>query len=443
MTNLPEKFIERMKKQLPQSEWAAFFACYEKKPHKGVRVNPLKGGRYALNELLPFLSDPIPWEKNGYYTTEEKVGASPFHAAGAFYSQEPSATCAAPLLEVQAGERVLDLCSAPGGKGTQLAGEMAGKGVIVLNEPIAARAKVLSQNVERMGVKNAVVTNEYPEALAARFQEYFDKILVDAPCSGEGMFRKNAEEALGEWSEENVALCATRQAFILEQATKMLKKGGRLVYSTCTFSQEEDEGQISDYVQKYPQMRLISQHKIYPHRERGEGHFAALLEKVERTEDWESRVKEVKHSVTSKGEKAYRVFEKDFFKEKFARRLYEANGVLYELPEGVFDWTGIKVLRVGVRLGEVRGERFEPNHSLAACLSPDECRRVLDLAPTDERVDAYLRGEVIEGDLPNGWCLVCVAGYSLGLGKSVNGVIKNHLPKALRLRGLPLSPSGV
>ncbi len=436
MSVLPEKFIERMKEQLPQSEWGAFFACYENKPYKGVRINPLKGGKYALNELLPFLGAPIPWEKNGYYTTEEKVGASPFHAAGAFYSQEPSAMSAAPLLEAKGGERVLDLCSAPGGKGTQLACEMGGEGIILLNEPISARAKILSQNVERMGIKNAVVSNEYPEALAARFQEYFDKILVDAPCSGEGMFRKNADEALTEWSEENVALCAKRQAFILEQATKMLKKGGRLVYSTCTFSKDEDEGQVCDYLQKHPEMRLLSQEKLYPHRIAGEGHFVALFEKTEKTAAWESRVKEAGRSATSKGEKAYREFEKAFFKEKFARRLHEVNGTLYELPEGVFDWSGLHVLRVGVRLGEVRGERFEPSHSLALCIDPRACRNVLDLPPNDGRVEKYLCGEVIDGDCQRGWCLVCVAGYPLGLGKCVDGAIKNHLPKALR-RGTP------
>ncbi len=424
-----------MKKQLPENEWEAFFACYEKKPYKGVRINPLKGGMYASNEKFSFLGDPIPWEENGYYTEAEKLGASPLHFAGAFYSQEPSAMCAAPLLEVKPGERVLDLCSAPGGKGTQLAGKMQGEGLLVLNEPISSRAKILSQNVERMGVKNAVVTNEYPEGLAKYFQGYFDKILVDAPCSGEGMFRKNAEEALSEWSEENVALCANRQAFILEQATQMLKKGGRLVYSTCTFSMAEDEGQVCDYLQKHPEMRLICQRKLYPHRDRGEGHFAAVLEKVEETSAWTSRIKPAKHSVTQKSEKAYRIFEKEFFKEKFANRLYENNGTLYELPSEVFDWKGIQVLRVGVRLGEVKNERFQPAHALAMCVKMEACKNALDLPLEDERVEKYLRGETIEGDIANGWCIVGVAGYSLGLGKCVNGVIKNHLPKGLRKLG--------
>jgi NOL1/NOP2/fmu family ribosome biogenesis protein len=283
-----------------------------------------------------------------------------------------------------------------------------------------------------MGIKNAVVLNEYPETLAKRFAGYFDKILVDAPCSGEGMFRKNAEEALSEWSEENIAMCAKRQASILDSATEMLKKGGRLVYSTCTFSYAEDEGQVCDYLQKHPEMRLIKQEKLYPHKIKGEGHFAALFEKTEKTVEWDTRIKTAKNSVTQKSERAYRDFEKSFFFEKFAFRLYENNGVLYELPEEVFDWKGLNVLRVGIRLGEVKNDRFEPAHSLATCVKAKECKRVLDLPISDERVEQYLRGEMIDGDVDNGWCLVCIDGYPLGLGKAVNGVIKNHFPKGLR-----------
>ena len=433
MKQLPEKFIENMKKQLPENEWEAFFACYGKTPYKGVRLNPLKGGVSALKAFLPFLDEPIAWEENGFYTHAEKLGSSPYHFAGAFYSQEPSAMSAAPLLEVQPGERVLDLCSAPGGKGTQLACEMQGEGIIVLNEPISSRAKILSQNVERMGIKNAVVTNEYPADLARKFQGYFDKILVDAPCSGEGMFRKNAEEALSEWSEENVELCAKRQAEILEAATQMLKEGGRLVYSTCTFATAEDEGQVCDYLQKHPEMRLLKQEKLYPHKVKGEGHFVALFEKTKKTGEWDSRIKEAKTSVTTSGEKAYREFEKTFFYEKFARRLYENNGVLYELPNGVFDWKGLQVLRVGVRLGEVKNGRFEPCHSLAVCVKKEECKNVVDFSETDIRLQKYLHGETFEDEsVKNGWCIVCINGLPLGLGKAVNGVVKNHLPKGIR-----------
>ncbi len=434
MQALPVPFIETMKKQLPETEWEAFFACYGEPPYKGVRFNPLKGGRYASKAQIPFLGEPVPWAENGYYTTEEKTGSSPLHFAGAFYSQEPSAMCAAPLLEVKVGERALDLCSAPGGKGTQLAAAMRGEGVLVLNEPIFPRAKILSQNVERMGVKNAVVCSEYPDKLAQKFQGYFDKILVDAPCSGEGMFRKNAEEALSEWSEENVEKCALRQAEILDCASKMLKVGGRLVYSTCTFSEREDEGQVRDYLQKHPEMRLIKEEKLYPHKVKGEGHFAALFEKTAKGENeaWESRVKPAKRSVTQRAERAYRAFEKEFFLEKFAKNLYELDGTLYELPSEVFDWKGLQVLRVGVRLGEVKNERFEPDHALAMSARVEECKSVVDLSLGDPRVVRYLRGEQIEYDGKNGWCAVSVEGYTVGLGKLVNGVVKNHLPKGLR-----------
>lgn len=245
------------------------------------------------------------------------------------------------------------------------------------------------------------------------------------------MFRKNAAEALGEWSEENVALCAQRQAFILENATKMLRVGGRLVYSTCTFSEEEDEGQVREYLRAHKQMRLISQEKLYPHRVRGEGHFVALFEKVEQDEN-PVRIKEMQVWCSRAAEKAYREFEKSFFKQPFARRLHEVNGVLYELPENVFDFSSLQVLRVGIRLGEVKNGRFEPSHSLAACMRKEECLNVLDLSITDARVEKYLRGETVEWDGKNGWCVVFVEGYALGLGKTVNGVVKNHLPKGLR-----------
>ena len=434
MVKLPEQFIENMKKQLPENEWEAFFAIYGNPPFKGVRLNPLKGGRDALKPLLPFLGAPIEWEENGYYTTEEKVGKSPYHAAGLFYSQEPSAMCAAPLLDVQEGERVLDLCSAPGGKGTQLACKMNGKGIIVLNEPVFARAKILSQNVERMGIKNAVVISAMPEDLSTKFAGYFDKIMVDAPCSGEGMFRKNAEEALGEWSVENVALCTERQSRILDEATKMLREGGRLAYSTCTFAYTEDEGQVRDYLEKHPEMRLIKQEKLYPHKVDGEGHFAALFEKTAKTGEWDSRIKECKLWCTRDAEKAYRDFEKSFFKEKFASRLYEANGILYDIPEGVFEWKGLNVLRVGVRLGEVKNGRFEPSHSLALCVKAEECKHAVRLEETDGRLEKYLRGDTIDADADNGWCVVCVGDYPLGLGKAVGGTVKNHYPKGLRTK---------
>lgn len=425
MQNLPKQFIENMKKQLPTSQWEAFFAVYEQKAYKGVRLNPLKGDIDEIKTLLPFLGERVSWEEYGYYTDEERVGNSVFHHAGLFYSQEPSAMSAAPLLQVKPYERVLDLCSAPGGKGTQLACRMDGKGIIVLNEPVSSRAKILSQNIERLGVENAVVTCEFPEKLAKKFDSYFDKILVDAPCSGEGMFRKYPQEVTENWNEENIALCIERGSKILDEATKMLKKGGRLVYSTCTFAYGEDEGQVFDYLQKHPEMRLIKSEKLYPHIIKGEGHFVALFEKI----DGEEReLKTTKEKISPQSKKAFESFEKDFFAVKRERILYEVNGVLYDIPKGVFDFRDLSVLRVGVRLGEIKNGRFEPSHALCMSVKKSECKRVVE---TDE-TEKYLRGETLEKDIENGWCLVTHKGYPLGLGKAVNGVVKNHLPKGIR-----------
>ena len=427
---IPAEFVERIKKQLPETEWEAFFAVYGENPHKGLRLNPLKGDKAELKGKFPFLQEPIPWEEYGFYHSEEKLGANPYYVAGLAYSQEPSAMSVAPLLDVQPGDKVLDLCSAPGGKATQMACRMQGKGLIVCNEPVFSRAKILSQNVERLGVKNAVVCSETPEKLSKKLGGYFDKILVDAPCSGEGMFRKNAEEALSEWSLENVALCAKRQADILDEAVKMLKTGGKLAYSTCTFAVEEDEGQIENFLSKHPEMRLIKQEKLYPHTIKGEGHFLALLEKT--GEPTPCNVKPLKTEISASNAKLYRKFEKDFFREEFAVRLHETDGTLYAVPEDVFDWKGIQVLRVGVRLGEIKNGRFEPNHSLAMATLAKACVHAVELNPAE--VEKYLRGETVDKEVETGWCVVCVDGYPLGLGKCVNGTIKNHLPKGLRVR---------
>ncbi|MBQ4268801.1 MAG: RsmF rRNA methyltransferase first C-terminal domain-containing protein [Clostridia bacterium] len=432
MITLPEAFVNRMKNELPSKDWKAFFAVYQSAEfYKGVRANVLKCDKTTFENIAPFAISPIPWEENGYYVDEEKVGGHPYHFAGVYYSQEPSAMCAAPLLGVKKGEKVLDLCSAPGGKGTQLAAAMQGEGVLVLNEPIFSRAKILSQNAERLGVKNAIVTCAYPKDLAAAFPAYFDKILVDAPCSGEGMFRKNAKEAIAEWSEENVALCAARQKEILSFAAKMLKKGGRVVYSTCTFSRAEDEGLIAEFLRDNPQFRLLKQEKLYPHKVKGEGHFAALLEK---TDGEDETVRAKKPKVDKSSEKAFRDFEKSLLNGVRFENITEENGVLYALPEDAPDWKNLQVLRAGVRLGEVKNGRFEPDHSLAMALKITEVKESVDFTLTDERTEKFLRGETVELDetVKNGWKLVCVDGFSVGFGKNVNGTLKNHIPKGLR-----------
>ena len=455
MQKLPEKFIERMKKQLPETEWAAFFACYDKKPFKGVRLNPLRGSRCALKPLLPFLGAPVAWEENGYYTNAERVGADPFHFAGVFYSQEPSAMCAAPLLEVKAGEKVLDLCSAPGGKGTQLACAMDGKGIIVLNEPISSRAKILSHNVERMGVKNAVVLNEYPATLASKFTGYFDKILVDAPCSGEGMFRRQSE-AIAEWSENAPRGCADRQMEILAEAAKMLAPGGVMVYSTCTFNDTENEGVLARFIQAHPEFSLEpfslpglpsgerGYAHLYPHEIEGEGHFVSLLRKspdapgaapvpaAPAREKRPARGKETPKKKAAPGIALPDVLAGDV---TFGR-LHTAGESLWALPDGLDDisrLSGLRVLRTGLLLAHQEGKRAEPDHALAMALRPHEAARTAEL--NEEQALLYQAGEALNlGELENGYTLLTLHGVSLGFGKQAGGVMKNHYPKGLRRR---------
>ncbi|MDE5931113.1 MAG: RsmF rRNA methyltransferase first C-terminal domain-containing protein [Lachnospiraceae bacterium] len=252
---LPQLFTERMKTML-QDEYGDFLAAYEKERWYGLRFNALKTNRETFLKRMPFTLEPVKWAEEGfYYKPEQQPGKHLFHEIGAYYIQEPSAMAVVEVLAPAPGERVLDLCAAPGGKSTQIAGKMMGEGLLVSNEIIPGRAKILSQNIERMGIANAVVCNETPERMAAFFPSFFDKILVDAPCSGEGMFRKD-ETAINEWSPDHVRMCAERQRSILEQAVLMLKPGGMLVYSTCTFSMEENEGVIGSFLRKHPEFSI-------------------------------------------------------------------------------------------------------------------------------------------------------------------------------------------
>lgn len=330
--------------------------------------------------------------------------------------------CAAPLLGDLRGKRVLDLCSAPGGKGTQLAAAMAGEGVLFLNEINFSRAKILSQNAERMGVKNAVVTVASPVQLAREYPACFDCILVDAPCSGEGMFKKE-EAAISEWSEENVARCAVRQAEILDCADKLLAAGGRLVYSTCTFARDEDECQAENFLATHEGYTLLRQEKLWPHKVRGEGHFAALFEKSGGDSGDFARIPKSKPDPR---EKLWRDFEKGFLNVKFDN-LHVAGNTLYSLHEGA-PLPRLQTLRAGVRLGTFEGNRFVPDHSLAMSLKAGEAEFFeLD----EERAKAYLSGLTLDCG-GSGWVVAAYKGYPLGWCKVSGGVAKNHYPKGLR-----------
>ena len=422
MNALPQQFLARMRASLGE-EYDAFVSSYAQPAARAVRVNTLKTDVSRFKELCPFPCDgAVPWCKEGFYIREERPGLYIEHAAGLYYVQEPSAMCVAPLLGGIRGKNVIDLCSAPGGKGTQLAAQMCGEGVLFLNEINFSRAKVLSQNAERMGIKNAVVTVSAPAALAKTYPACFDAVLVDAPCSGEGMFKKE-EAAVGEWSPQNVEMCARRQADILESADALLRAGGSMVYSTCTFSEEEDERTVQDFLQRHKNYTLVRQEKLYPHKVRGEGHFAALLQKEggERAD-----FAPAPPSKLGEREKLYRSFEGRFLNVRF-KNLYLAGEVLYSLPQGI-PVSRLQTLRAGVRLGEFVKGRFEPSHSLAMCLKEGQAA----FFNVDEATAKnYLGGATFECG-GSGWAVCAYKGFPLGWVKISGGVAKNHYPKGLR-----------
>ena len=362
-----------------------------------------------------------------------------------------------------AGERILDLCAAPGGKSTQIAAAMAGKGILISNEIHPARAKILSENIERMGIANAVVTNETPQRLAEHFSEYFTRIMVDAPCSGEGMFRKN-EEACEQWSTQNVELCADRQDEILDCAASMLAGGGRLVYSTCTFAPAEDEGSIGRFLKRHPEFyvekvplaegmshglgELSATIRLWPHKLRGEGHYVAVLRKEGTLADGGSGLLKNGYETgitagDSKGAAAgipeYLAFAGETFAgdalEKYAGRecrYLKFGEQLYRIPEGMPSVKGLKVLRPGLHLGTAKKGRFEPSHALALTLHAADVLHTMDLPSDGREIRGYLNGETFPAQGEKGWYLITVDGYSTGWGKLASGIMKNHYPKGLR-----------
>ena len=428
--SIPEEFMKRMKTQLDAS-FSAFEAEYEKAAVRGLRVNPLKPSG-LLQEKTRAL-EPIPWEPNGYYLDEDdEAGKTVLHEAGAFYLQEPSAMIPAAILSARPGERILDLCASPGGKSTQIGAALQGEGLVVCNEIVPKRAQILSRNIERMGIRNAVVTCETPERLADRFEGCFDAVLADAPCSGEGMFRRDPETA-GEWSPEKAEGCAARQAEILRQAARMIRPGGRLVYSTCTFHPAENEENVEKFLRGNPDFEAEAfsiagmrerrgYRTFYPHEIRGEGQFAALLRKKEGREGKPFP----KKTLPSLSREERQILETLYPEEDFR----EAGkwGSLIILQKEEPDLDGLRVLRNGLHLADLRERHPVPDH--AAAMSGPMIRAAnTDL--TYEQAAAFLRGETVEGD-GKGWMLVRYGGLAIGWGKAGQGMIKNHYPKGLR-----------
>lgn len=426
-------------------------------------------------KVLGISSDKkVSWADEAYYFDENvRPGKHPYHEMGLYYIQEPSAMSAAALLAPKPGMRVLDLCAAPGGKSTQLATYLGDSGLLVSNEINTQRSRILSQNIERMGIKNAIVTNEDSFVLASHFPGFFNAIQVDAPCSGEGMFRK-LPEAIEQWSMENVAICAARQKEILDNAAVMLKPGGVIVYSTCTFSKEENEDVIEYFLERHPDFTLEEMERFWPHKVDGEGHFVAKLvrrgsvnelgadydvcedscnkvedtglkvdRKTKKNKNSKNRKNETKPALTKENMKLLSEFLDETISEDVAAwiknsRLVMFGEQLYRLPDMEVDIKGLKVQRAGLHIGEFKKQRFEPSHSLALALKLNDAKNLVKLTCDNPQTIGFFNGQSVvlsdeqTAECKKGWALVCVDGYTAGWGK-VNGTqVKNHYPKGLR-----------
>ena len=458
MNTLPEAYIAQMKRLLGEAGFFAYEQSLSQPVTRALRVNLLLRPDGSLPCPVEGVGEAVPWAKGCCFVEgDARPGLSPLHEGGLFYLQEPSALSAVSVLAPQPGERVLDLCAAPGGKSTQIAGLMQGRGLLVCNEPVPYRAQILSRNVERMGVRNAIVTSAMPAQLAPRFPAFFDRILVDAPCSGEGMFRRQPE-ARDEWSAGSPRGCADRQLEILEAAAKMLAPGGALVYSTCTFNDTENEGVLARFTAAHPEFALEAFElpglpsgsrgyvHLYPHEIRGEGHFVSLLRKAPDAPgapENEEKPRRAVKPARGRGEQAKKAQQpaiavpEDVLAPGVSfDRLHAAGGSLWALPEGLSDLSrldGLRVLRTGLLLAHAEGRRAEPDHALAMALTPCEAARTAEL--DEAQALAYQAGETLElGDLEPGYTLLTLRGVSLGFGKQAGGVMKNHYPKGLRRR---------
>lgn len=427
MRTLPEQFVETSLTALAPESKAAFLEAYHAgEPARGLRLRP-GVALETVRDALPGTYEKVPWAEEAYYIdADSRAGAHPLHAAGAYYLQEPSAMAAVPRLKAAPGHRVLDLCAAPGGKSAQLAARLGGHGVLVSNEVIPSRARVLSRNLERMGVPNALVTSEAPDALARKWGPWFDRILVDAPCSGEGMFRREPESVLA-WTPASPAGCAARQLAILRAAAGLLRPGGRLVYSTCTFNAVENERVVEAFLAEHEGFALEETARLWPHEVRGEGHFVAALAHAGRAEE----KPEAGAGMVSLG-----ALLPEWASIQMEGSLRMSGGHAWLMPAVMPCLQGIRALRTGLKLGELRGKVFWPDHALALALPPEAFPKVY--AADDAEAARYLRGETLEAEgRAKGFTVIAYRGLGLGWAKCVDGVLKNHLPKGLRMAYLP------
>ncbi len=453
---LPPEFDRRMGEILG-SEAADFFRHYDHPPETGLRVNTLKMTADAFQRRSPFELAPLPWAPAGFlfHSGEDSPGLHPFHHAGLYYIQEPSAQAVAEVLDPRPGERILDLAAAPGGKATDIAARLGGQGLLLANEIHPKRVWDLVKNMERWGARNVAIANETPENLAERLPGFFDRVLVDAPCSGEGMFRK-MPEAVRDWSPEFVQGCALRQTAILEPAARMVRPGGWLCYATCTFAPEENERVVAAFLDAHPEFELAAPEwkpgyapglaaegvfqpprspvRLWPHRAPGEGHFIALLRRS--GPDDRSQMPPAQASAGSLPSRLLPFWQR-FAAERLRvqipeHRLRLVKSYLYAWPEGTPDVRGLRMARPGWWLGSFKKDRFEPSHALAMALRPEEAADSFSLQGDD--ITRYLRCETLTMPGQPGWRLGLLEGrFPLGWGKQVGPRIKNHYPKGLRI----------
>ncbi len=448
---LPKLFEDNMIALLGD-EFDTYKACLDKPMYHGIRVNTMKISVEEFLKINPFHLKPVPWCDNGFYYDEQldKPSKHPYYFAGLYYIQEPSAMTPAAVIPVEKGDRVLDICAAPGGKSTELAAKLDGTGVLVSNDISASRAKALLKNLEVFGASNALIISEAPYKLSERFAGYFDKILIDAPCSGEGMFRKS-NSMITAWENNGNQLFSDLQISILKEVVKMLKPGGKILYSTCTFSPLENEKSVEYLLSLDEELRICDFNKfeafddghpewsasgnedlakcarLWPHRIEGEGHFVALVEKEgEATNAFNFGSYPIKKAkLTKETIDFFGLMNKGFDFD----RIEMSQDKLYYIPDTFPAVRGLRILRCGLYLGEVKKNRFEPSQSLAMSIKASDFSNIINLKSEDERVNKYLKGETIEADGKNGWTLVCVDSYPLGWGKLNNGVLKNkYLP---------------
>ena len=450
MKKLPDDFTKRMKTLLGD-EYDEYIDSLSKEPVKAFRVNKAKISIADFEKINPFGNQKIPYVDGGYYLDFDKVGNHPFHHAGMLYVQEPAAMAPAECVDIKKGSKILDMCAAPGGKSTQLKNKLGDGGLLVSNEIIPSRCKILTGNIERLGLKNCVTTCMDTARLAELFPDTFDVVMVDAPCSGEGMFRKE-QIAIDEWSLENVQKCARRQAEILENAVSCLASGGTIIYATCTFSLEENEMTVDHFLKLHPDFEIIPVNpqiktasvngvkfdgcecknihfarRFYPHKNRGEGQFVAVLRHNGQIAPDFKRPKDKKFKLDPILTDFLNNTLEEYNPEEIS--LYGDTPVFYS---GNLEFKKGLAFMCGVTIGEIKKSYLLPHHQFfMAC--GNKFRRKIDLAPESEEIKKYLRGEEIKADCPNGWAAVTVCGVAVGGAKVSNGTAKNHYPKGLRL----------